>query len=185
MTSNLKEEGVRSIMRQSVMQFVGIYLTYWEGPLLIKNGFNLCYPRFSTQGLSIVSWNARSLLHHNPALRSAKLAELSSLLARFDVVVVILEAHGTRDLHKFLLKVQCRTHELFSSCCCNDDGSDKGDSGGVLIFSRIGMGSVACSLVLVPGRILEVAITFEETRVLHVCGAHNYGLSLPLLRHFS
>jgi hypothetical protein len=51
----------------------------------------------------VCSWNAKSLAHHDHKIRRQKLNELSSLLKRFDVVVIV-EAHGSDFLFKQILK---------------------------------------------------------------------------------
>ena len=146
------------------------------------SGFNVCVPNFA-KGFGVCAWNARAFAHHNPTIRKQKLRELSLLLKRFEVVI-ILEAHGSDDLFEQILKQHSRSHTVFSSFCCDSDGSPKSDTGGILIFCRKTEGVAVYSGALAQGRILEIVMEFDSGRTMSICCVHNYDTYLCDLASF-
>ena len=121
----------------------------------------------------MATWNARSLFHHDPALRSRKRGFLCRLLGQANIVC-LQESHGSDSDIRDSLSHESKHFSFFPSFCTNSD------SGGVITIIRTSLllGSAHSSSPLVPGRVLRTCVTKGQCKWV-IYNVHNHGISEP------
>ena len=123
--------------------------------------------------ISICTWNARALLHHDPCLRTSKIAKLRELINRFDVVL-LQEVHGSSTEFLNVMHWLRLTHHIMHSF------HQSADTGSVVsIFSNKVFGDDAQidPEVLVRGRVLITTISDNQGRTGTYGNIHDHGLT--------
>ena len=123
--------------------------------------------RLASQLPRIATWNARGLFAADPALRRKKLL-LVKRLCHDNGIVLLIETHGRME------DVE-HTFNGFHSFCGLHPVCGRG---GVIILVKDSLAElVTAKVTLVPGRLLLVRLSFEETHGCNLClfGIHVEG----------
>ena len=128
--------------------------------------------------LGLVTWNARTLLHHDSDIFKMKKDFLDKIMGSADVIL-IQETHGTvPDINTFLHAEQAHFHIFFSP------GPNRGTAGLITMISKSAtVGATFQNTIYDDGRIMLTKVVFEEF-TFAVANVHNYNISLTKLQSF-
>ena len=126
--------------------------------------------------LGLVTWNARTLLHHDSEIFKMKKDFLSNIMGSADVIL-IQESHGSiPDIDIFLHHEQAHFHIFFSP------GPNRGTAGLITMISKSAtVGATFQNIIYEDGRIMPTKTAFDDF-TFAIANVHNYNISLPQLQ---
>ena len=127
-------------------------------------------------GLKKAAWNARSLLHWDPALAQEKFGMLLKMLIVNDIVA-LQEVHGDKADMKLLTQRHTQSHTSGLS------PHDNPTAGGVITYVKndlLGINTKRADKPIVDGRVLRSIISKQigpEKHSITIFNVHNFGCS--------